>query len=84
MPYEYTRFDDPPTLSPSLIPLSPSSFDFCDPDEESPDKDPVENLGQVHYFDPCFSLYMCECLSSLDRSCLERGLEPPPTMSVPP
>ena len=23
------------------------SFDFCEPDDESKDKDPVENLGQV-------------------------------------
>lgn len=30
-----------------LSPALSLSFDFCEVDEESPDKDPVENLGQV-------------------------------------
>jgi transmembrane 9 superfamily protein 2/4 len=31
----------------TIVPYEYTSFDFCEPDEDSPDKDPVENLGQV-------------------------------------
>ena len=47
LPYEYNRCSNVIILNQSILQLCDYSFDFCQASEDSTDRDPVENLGQV-------------------------------------